>query len=107
MHQICVESQLLHNHAEMAAKQQRVHHTIHWFRKGLRLHDNLSLKEACETSLTLRPVYFIDPEYVKHGNMGFNRWRFLIQSLNDLDNNLKSLGSRLDKFRDIPYLHIF
>lgn len=79
----------------MAAKTSRVHHTIHWFRKGLRLHDNQSLKEACETSLTLRPIYFIDPDHVKHGNMGFNRWRFLIQSLNDLDNSLKTLGSRL------------
>lgn len=83
-----------------------MHHTIHWFRKGLRLHDNLSLKEACETSLTLRPVYFIDPDYVKHGNMGFNRWRFLIQSLDDLDNNLKSLGSRLFVIQGKPELEL-
>lgn len=92
---------------QMASKQRRVHHTIHWFRKGLRLHDNLSLKEACETSLTLRPVYFIDPDYVKHGNMGFNRWRFLIQSLSDLDKNLKSIGSRLDKFRNFSQDRLF
>ncbi|CAH3024587.1 unnamed protein product [Porites evermanni] len=87
----------------MAAKTSRVHHTIHWFRKGLRLHDNQSLKEACETSLTLRPIYFIDPDYVKHGNMGFNRWRFLIQSLNDLDNSLKTLGSRSFAYHIQPF----
>ncbi|KAJ7339436.1 hypothetical protein OS493_005834 [Desmophyllum pertusum] len=81
--------------SQLACEAKRAHHTIHWFRKGLRLHDNQSLKEACETSLTLRPVYFIDPDYVKHGNMGVNRWQFLIQSLKDLDNSLKSLGSRL------------
>ncbi|XP_068734691.1 cryptochrome-1-like [Montipora capricornis] len=79
----------------MATKTSRVHNTIHWFRKGLRLHDNQSLKDACDTSVSLRPVFFIDPDYVKYGNIGFNRWRFLIQSLNDLDNSLKKIGSRL------------
>ncbi|XP_067056147.1 cryptochrome-1-like [Acropora muricata] len=79
----------------MATKTSRVHNTIHWFRKGLRLHDNQSLMEACETSVTLRPVFFIDPDYVKHGNMGFNRWRFLIESLNDINDSLEKIGSRL------------
>ncbi|KAK2553231.1 Cryptochrome-1 [Acropora cervicornis] len=79
----------------MATKTARVHNTIHWFRKGLRLHDNQSLMEACETSVTLRPVFFIDPDYVKHGNMGFNRWRFLIESLNDINDSLEKIGSRL------------
>ena len=78
----------------MATKTSRVHNTIHWFRKGLRLHDNQSLMEACETSVILRPVFFIDPDYVKHGNMGFNRWRFLIESLNDINDSLEKIGSR-------------
>ena len=81
----------------MATKTSRVHNTIHWFRKGLRLHDNQSLMEACETSVTLRPVFFIDPDYVKHGNMGFNRWRFLIESLNDINDSLEKIGSRWEQ----------
>lgn len=40
----------------------------------------------------LRPVFILDPWFV---NTGPNRWRFLLQSLKDLDTSLKSLGSRL------------
>jgi deoxyribodipyrimidine photolyase len=83
----------------MAAK--RTHNTIHWFRKGLRLHDNPSLKEAFESSLTVRPIYVLDAEDVKHGNIGFVRWRFILQSLEDLDKRLRKLNSRYVLMREI------
>lgn len=76
----------------MAAK--RTHHTIHWFRKGLRLHDNPALRDAYDTSVTVRPIYVLDPDVVKDGNIGFVRWRFILQSLEDLDNSLKKVNSR-------------
>lgn len=41
----------------------------------------------------LRPVYFIDPD-VKE-KVGSKRLRFLIQSLHDLDSNLRKLNTRL------------
>lgn len=41
----------------------------------------------------LRPVYFIEPDI--KSKIGANRLRFLIQSLQDLDSNLKKLNSRL------------
>ena len=34
---------------------------IHWFRKGLRLHDNPALLKACEGSSELYPVFVLDP----------------------------------------------
>lgn len=72
------------------------HQTIHWFRKGLRLHDNPALLDACETSAKLWPLYVLDPDTVTYGgNIGFNRWRFLLESLKDLDDNLRKLNSRL------------
>jgi len=37
----------------------------------------------------------LDPWFVQNAHVGPNRWRFLIQTLNDLDNSLKKLGSRL------------
>jgi len=40
----------------------------------------------------LRPIFILDPWFTKSGP---NRWRFLIQSLKDLDKSLKLLGSRL------------
>jgi len=72
---------------------------IHWFRKGLRVHDNPALLAALQETkgsyYELRPVFILDPWFVKNARCGPNRWRFLIQSLKDLDDNLKLLGSRL------------
>lgn len=69
--------------------------SIHWFRKGLRLHDNPALVEACRNSEKIYPVFVIDPWFAKPDIVGINRYAFLLQSLIDLDNGLKELGSRL------------
>jgi len=88
---------------------------IHWFRKGLRLHDNPALLEALKPVngqvLRLKPVFVLDPWFVKNANIGPNRWRFLVQTLQDLDLSLRKLGSRLyvvrgspgDTFKDLFY----
>jgi len=79
---------------------------IHWFRKGLRLHDNPSLIEALQPLngqiLKLRPVFVLDPWFVKNANVGVNRWRFLCQTLEDLDASLRKLGTRLYVVRGSP-----
>ncbi|KAM3961579.1 (6-4)-photolyase [Aphomia sociella] len=70
---------------------------IHWFRLDLRIHDNLALRnainEAENRKFFLRPIFVIDPDI--KSKVGINRLRFLIQSLHDLDFNLKKLNSRL------------
>lgn len=70
---------------------------IHWFRLDLRIHDNLALRNAINEAENckhhLRPIYFISPNI--QNLVGVNRLRFLIQSLKDLDTNLKKLNSRL------------
>lgn len=72
------------------------HHTIHLFRKGLRLHDNPSLLGALASSSALYPVYVLDHVFLQGAmHMGALRWRFLLQSLEDLDARLRVLGSRL------------
>lgn len=74
---------------------------IHWFRKGLRCHDNPSLQSAIDLvnknpgKKTLRPIFILDPGIVKWLKVGPNRWRFLLQSLEQLDQNLRSINSRL------------
>jgi len=74
---------------------------IHWFRKGLRLHDNPALIAALKPLengeiLELKPVFVLDPSYDGvHVRVGPNRLRFLLQSLEDLDASLKKLGTRL------------
>lgn len=49
--------------------------SIHWFRKGLRLHDNPALQEAVRGAGTIRCVYFLDPWFAGSSNLGVNRWR--------------------------------
>ncbi|KAL8572787.1 hypothetical protein ACOMHN_024963 [Nucella lapillus] len=73
------------------------HRSIHWFRKGLRLHDNPALLAACENGSHVHPVFFLDPYFAKASNyrVGINRWRFLLESLQDLDASLQKLNSRL------------
>ncbi|XP_047196095.1 cryptochrome-1 [Hippoglossus stenolepis] len=76
--------------------------SIHWFRKGLRLHDNPALQEAVRGADTVRCVYFLDPWFAGSSNVGVNRWRFLLQCLEDLDANLRKLNSRLFVIRGQP-----
>ena len=51
---------------------------VHWFRKGLRLHDNPALQAAlCPGTggnhLTLRPLFILDPWFVEQARVGQNR----------------------------------
>ncbi|KAM6136875.1 LOW QUALITY PROTEIN: cryptochrome-1 [Pterocles gutturalis] len=74
---------------------------VHWFRKGLRLHDNPALRECIQGADTVRCVY-IRPWFAGSSNVGINRWRFLLQCLEDLDANLRKLNSRLYVIRGQP-----
>lgn len=72
---------------------------VHWFRKGLRLHDNPNLQATVEKLSDggkhfLRPIFILDTEIVKWLKVGPNRWRFLQQSLDNLDKNLRRINSR-------------
>lgn len=67
---------------------------IHWFRKGLRLHDNPALQTACKVADDVKPVFILDPWFANNANVGVNRWRFLLQTLQNLDENLKKINSR-------------
>lgn len=79
---------------------------IHWFRKGLRIHDNPALKnaiaEAENKKSYLRPIFVLDPEIRKWLRVGSNRWRFLIQALDQLNDNLKGINTRLYVVRGCP-----
>lgn len=77
-------------------------HIVHWFRKGLRLHDNPALKEGLKDAVTFRCVFIIDPWFASSSNVGINKWRFLLQCLEDLDSSLRKLNSRLFVIRGQP-----
>ncbi|XP_042901352.1 cryptochrome-1 isoform X2 [Parasteatoda tepidariorum] len=75
---------------------------IHWFRKCLRIHDNPALLEAIKNSKHFWPIFILDPWFVKNMKCGPNRWRFLAQSLQDLDDSLRKFNSRLFVIRGKP-----
>ena len=76
----------------------------------LRIHDNPSLlasfepldKEDDDSRPDLRPVFVLDPWFVANMNVGPNRWRFLQESLTDLDASLRKVGTRLFVIRGKP-----
>lgn len=76
-------------------KVKNAGNAIYWFRKALRLHDNPALLHSLKQSSTLYPIFILDPFFVKSGNVGPNRWRFLFEALNDLHLSLKRHNSRL------------
>ncbi|XP_035012124.1 cryptochrome-1b [Hippoglossus stenolepis] len=76
--------------------------SIHWFRKGLRLHDNPSLRDSIRGADSLRCVYILDPWFAGSSSVGINRWRFLLHCLEDLDASLRKLNSRLFVIRGQP-----
>jgi deoxyribodipyrimidine photo-lyase len=74
-------------------------HTLYWFTRDLRLHDNAALLAASRSDMLLC-VYVVDPRRFKPGplqsrSMGNHRWRFLWQSLVALEKSLRPLGQRL------------
>lgn len=53
-------------------------HMVHWFRKGLRFHDNPALRDGLKNAVTLRCVFILDPWFAGSSNVGINKWRYTI-----------------------------
>ncbi|XP_055551909.1 cryptochrome-1-like isoform X6 [Falco biarmicus] len=68
------------------------HSSIHWFRKGLRLHDNPALLAAATDCCCLHPLFILNPS---NSQAGTNAQRFLLDALRDLDGSLQKIGSRV------------
>jgi len=77
-------------------------HSVHWFRKGLRLSDNPALLRGIRRCDTFRCIFILDPWFAGSSNVGTNKWRFLLQCLEDLDSSLRKLNSRLFVIRGQP-----
>jgi len=83
-------------------KVSRRKHSVHWFRKGLRLSDNPALLRGIRRCETFRCIFILDPWFAGSSNVGTNKWRFLLQCLEDLDSSLRKLNSRLFVIRGQP-----
>lgn len=74
--------------------------TVVWFKTDLRLNDNETLVKAIAQSDQIIPVYCFDESHFGKSDFGFQktgsfRATFLLESIQDLDKNLRKLGSGL------------
>ena len=74
--------------------------SIVWFKTDLRLTDNETLIKAIAQSEQIIPVYCFDDSHFETTKYGFKktgsyRAQFLLESLRDLDSNLREIGSGL------------
>lgn len=85
--------------------------SIVWFKTDLRLHDNETLTRAIKMCDEILPVYCFDESHYavtpfgskKTGNF---RFQFLLESLLNLDNNLRAIGSGLFILSGKPEIEI-
>jgi deoxyribodipyrimidine photo-lyase len=75
---------------------------IHWFRRDLRLSDNLALNAALESGLPVIPVFIFDPKIYKGERSSGNRTAFLLKGLEALNHELRRRGSGLVVRRGDP-----
>jgi deoxyribodipyrimidine photo-lyase len=82
-----------------------------WFKTDLRLHDNETLIKAIAQSNEIIPVYCFDASQFETTSFGFKktgnfRAQLLLESLIDLDANLRTLGSGLLVVKGKPEIEI-
>ncbi len=85
--------------------------SIVWFKTDLRLEDNETLAKAIAQSDEVIPVYCFDDSHFETTSFGFKktgsfRAQFLLESLQDLDKNLRNLGSGLLILKGNPEVEI-
>jgi len=68
---------------------------IHWFRRDLRVSDNVALTEAAKRAETVVPVFIFEDAFRTGPDVGAARLAFLLQSVESLRKNLAELGHTL------------
>jgi deoxyribodipyrimidine photo-lyase len=73
---------------------------LFWFRTDLRLNDNPALQAALRENDEIIPVYILDERFLQQDEWGIRRTgpfrlKFLLESLTDLREHLKEVGSNL------------
>ncbi|MBC8109509.1 MAG: deoxyribodipyrimidine photo-lyase, partial [Verrucomicrobia bacterium] len=63
-----------------------------WLKRDLRLHDHQALSQAIATGKPLTLIYFFEPSVMQAPQYDIRHWRFVWQSLQDLDKNLHQLA---------------
>ncbi len=76
---------------------------IFWFRRDLRLDDNTGLYHALKTNIPVLPIFIFDPNILdKLEDKADHRVSFIHAALQEIQQELVSLGSSLEIFHDKP-----
>ncbi|MFP4125491.1 MAG: deoxyribodipyrimidine photo-lyase, partial [Alphaproteobacteria bacterium] len=76
----------------MTASSAPVH--VVWFKRDLRVHDHAPLAEAAARGRVL-PLYVAEPGFWALAESSGRQWRFVAESLAELDADLRARGSAL------------
>ncbi len=61
-----------------------------WFKRDFRLHDHAPLKDAIEEGLPILLIAFLEPSLMQAPQSDNRHWRFVIQSVEDINASLNS-----------------
>ena len=75
---------------------------IVWFKRDLRLTDHRPLKEAIESGLPLLLIYIFEPELLEDSHYSERHWKFVYQSINDLNHQLAAFQTELVMLKGEP-----
>ena len=76
--------------------------TIFWFRRDLRLDDNTALFKALDSGLPIIPIFSFDTSILDELPKDDARVNFIYNKLNEIDNELKKIGSSLKVYKGEP-----
>jgi deoxyribodipyrimidine photo-lyase len=69
--------------------------TVFWFRRDLRLEDNVGLYQALQSGYRVLPLFIFDDAILEHLPKGDARVTFIYESLSKINEKLAELGSSL------------
>ncbi|NVO58728.1 deoxyribodipyrimidine photo-lyase, partial [Rhodobacteraceae bacterium B1Z28] len=75
---------------------------VFWFRRDLRLEDNVALHHALNSGFKVLPIFIFDEEIINTLPKQDARITFIYKSLKEIDNQLKTIGSSLRVLKGEP-----
>ena len=76
--------------------------SIFWFRRDLRLHDNVGLFHALKSEEKILPIFIFDTEILHKLPKDDARVSFIHNELNKMNEHLKSIGKQINIYHGTP-----
>lgn len=73
---------------------------IVWFKRDLRLTDHEPLYYAQQSEIPILMIYFFEPSVMQYDDSDVRHWRFVYQSIQDIQKQLNSINAKLYFFHN-------